>query len=155
MKLSTRVRYGMRAMVELAINPKEGPMPLRKLAQKQQISMKYLEQLAASLKIAGLVDSTRGAEGGYQLARKPEDISAWDVYKALDITTAPTDCLNNECHREKICACRNLWYDLDQAISDILKTYNLKKLAHSEKALLSGLEDDFESGCGKPKKMRR
>ena len=155
MKLSTRVRYGMRAMVELAKNPKDGPMPLRKLAQKQQISMKYLEQLAASLKIAGLVDSTRGAEGGYRLAKKPEDISAWDVYKALDVSTAPTDCLNHECHREKICACRNLWYDLNKAIATILKTYNLKKLAHSEKALLSGLEVDFEAGCGKPKKMRR
>ncbi|MCP4711649.1 MAG: RrF2 family transcriptional regulator [Planctomycetes bacterium] len=155
MKLSTRVRYGMRAMVELAKNPKDGPLPLRKLAQKQQISMKYLEQLAASLKIAGLIESTRGAEGGYRLARNPDEISAWDIYSALDTTTTPTDCLNIECHREKICACRNLWGDLNNAIEDILKTYNLKKLAHSEKALLGSRAEEIEAGCGNPPKKRR
>ena len=155
MKLSTRVRYGMRAMVELAKNPKDGPMPLRKLAQKQQISMKYLEQVAASLKIAGLIESTRGAEGGYKLAKKPDEITAWDVYCALDIATAPTDCLNTECHRESVCACRHLWDDLNNAIANILKRYNLKKLAHSEKALLSGREEEIEAGCGKPRKKRR
>ena len=141
-------------MVELAKNPKESPMPLRKLAQKQQLSMKYLEQLAASLKIAGLIESTRGAEGGYRLARKPEDITAWDIYNALDISTAPTDCLNSQCLRENICACRHLWGDLNNAITDILKTYNLKNLAHSEKALLGDRDEEIEAGCGKIKKTR-
>jgi len=155
MKLSTRVRYGMRAMVELAKNPKDGPMPLRKLAQKQQLSMKYLEQLASSLKIAGLVESTRGAEGGYKLSKKPEDITAWDIYSALDITTVPTDCLNSECHREKICACRNIWDDLHRSIAGVLKTYTLKKLAHSEKALLGNRPEEVVAACGKPKKKRR
>ncbi len=148
MKLSTRVRYGLRAMVELAKRPDDKPISLRELAEKQQISPKYLEQMAAALKIAGLVESARGAEGGYRLGRPADKITAWDVYRVLDIATTPTDCLNHHCNREKICACRELWDDLNRSIVEILKSYTLQKLAKRETALQKKHGTGYPPGCG-------
>ena len=147
MKLSTRVRYGLRAMVELAKKCDQGPVSLRELAEKQQISPKYLEQMAAALKIAGLVESTRGAEGGYRLARPADEITAWDVYRVLDIASTPTDCLNHHCSREKICACRELWDDLSRSIAEILKSSTLQKLAKRELALQKKHGTGNPPGC--------
>ena len=106
MKLSTRVRYGVRAMIELAKQPSDRPIPLRELAQNQQISPKYLEQMAASLKIAGLIESVRGAEGGYRLARPAREITVWDIYNVLDVSVEPIECLSTHCKREPVCAAR-------------------------------------------------
>ena len=147
MKLSTRVRYGLRAMVELAKQSDYKPISLRELAERQQVSSKYLEQMASALKIAGLVESVRGAEGGYRLARSADQITAWDIYRVLDIASVPTECLNYHCQREKICSSRELWDDLNRAIIDILKSCSLRKLAKRELALQKKLGADVPAGC--------
>lgn len=84
MKLSTKGRYGLRAMVDLGIYSEQEPVSISSIAQRQQISDRYLEQLIGKLKKAGLVSSVRGAQGGYQLARNPEDISAGDILRVLE-----------------------------------------------------------------------
>ena len=133
MKLSTRVRYGVRAMIELAKQPSDRPIPLRELAQNQQISPKYLEQMAASLKIAGLIESVRGAEGGYRLARPAREITVWDIYNVLDVSVEPIECLlSTACQREPVCAARELWAEMTEAMTKILKNKNLAHLAKRE-----------------------
>ena len=135
MKLSTRVRYGVRAMVELAKQPDNKPVPLRLLADNQQISPKYLEQMASSLKIAGLLESVRGAEGGYRLAKPAEDITIWDIYQVLDISVQPADCFGASCTRKDLCSAQELWMELADSITDILESYNLEDLAQREMEL--------------------
>jgi Rrf2 family protein len=135
MKLSTRVRYGLRALIELAKQPDNSPVPLRQLAQNQQISPKYLEQMAAIMKTAGLIESVRGADGGYRLAKPPQNISVWDVYKILDTEGALVDCRKSVCERVPFCATQEVWADLNQAIRETLQTKNLKELAEREKKL--------------------
>lgn len=132
MKLSTRVRYGVRAMIELAKQPSNQPIPLRALAERQKISSKYLEQMAASLKIAGLIESVRGAEGGYRLARPARDITIWDIYNVLDVSVEPVECISTSCSRENYCGARELWKEMTVAITKILKGNNLAQLAKRE-----------------------
>ncbi|HRS21305.1 MAG TPA: Rrf2 family transcriptional regulator, partial [Clostridia bacterium] len=84
MILSTKGRYGLKIMYELALNYGEGPMSLKEVAQRQQLSETYLEQLIAHLKKAGLVKSIRGAQGGYELIRKPEEISVGEIIRTLE-----------------------------------------------------------------------
>ena len=132
MKLSTKVRYGTRAMIELAKQPQDKLVPLRVLAKNQQISPKYLEQITAALKIAGLLKSVRGPEGGYRLSRPADKITVWDIYSVLDITVEPLECLSSYCERMKFCAARTLWTELDKSIATVLKSRTLKQLAKCE-----------------------
>jgi Rrf2 family protein len=132
MKLSTRVRYGVRAMVELAKQKENKPIPLRKLAENQAISPKYLEQMAASLKIAGLIESVRGAEGGYQLARPASEITVLDVYNVLDVSGDPINCVDPPCDRLPYCATRELWSELIDSIQKVLSSRTLQQLANRE-----------------------
>ncbi len=136
MKLSTRVRYGVRAMIELAKQTENKPVPLRVLAKNQNISTKYLEQMVSSLKIAGLIESVRGAEGGYRLARPARDINVWDIYNVLDVSVEPIECLHNCCTRENVCAAREMWAEMTKSITSILKSRNLQQLAKRELELM-------------------
>ncbi len=124
-------------MVELAKQSDNKPVPLRLLAENQQISPKYLEQMASSLKIAGLLESVRGVEGGYRLSKPAEDITVWDIYKVLDISVQPTDCFGSECSRSGMCSAQELWTKMADSIADILKSYDLRELAQRELKLQS------------------
>ena len=132
MKLSTRVRYGVRALIELAKQDNGQPMSLREIARRQEISPKYLEQMISSLKNAGLVRSVRGAEGGYRLGRSAEQISVWDIYSVLDIAATSIDCIPSPCDRIKHCGVREVWSDLYEAIADVLKRHTIAELAKRE-----------------------
>ena len=134
MKLSTRVRYGVRGLVELALADPDKPVPLKVLAENQEIPNKYLEQMISSLKIAGLVASVRGAEGGYRLAKPPESITAWDVYQVLDVSAAPIECVAGPCGKDRkdVCSCQEMWGELAEAISGVLQSWTLEKLAARE-----------------------
>lgn len=135
MKLSTRVRYGIRAMIELAKAENGAAVPLRQLARNQGVSSKYLEQMASSLKIAGLIESVRGAEGGYRLGRPAKDITAWDIYCVLDIATEPVDCIAGHCDRVEKCSAGELWREMTEAIETVLKSRTLRDLADREKTM--------------------
>ncbi len=135
MKLSTRVRYGVRAMIELALHEGGKPVPLRKLAENQAISAKYLEQIATSLKIGGLIDSVRGAEGGYRLSRGAENINLWDIYAVLDIAgdtsepAAKNPAVADESDKEGICAIQVVWKDLTKQVKEFMVGVTLAELA--------------------------
>lgn len=100
MKLSTKGRYGLRVMFDLALNGGDAPVSLAEISARQEISLSYLEQLMILLRKAGLVNSVRGASGGYALSRSPEEITVGEILIALEGSLAPTQCTvekNNDC----------------------------------------------------------
>ena len=130
MKLSTRTRYAVRAIIELAQNDPTKPLQLKIIAQRQEISVKYLEQLMAILRSAGFVKSVRGSKGGYMLARAPNQIRLNDVMHKLEGTVATVECVENEncCSRSADCAARYLWTQVEQAIEHVLQSITLQDL---------------------------
>ena len=110
MKLSTRARYGTRALLDLAIHGGEKPVLLREIAQRQEISTQYLEHLISPLLTAGILRSTRGARGGIWLAREPREIRLSEVIQLLEGSIAPVDCINNPetCPRSDACVTRDI-----------------------------------------------
>lgn len=150
MKLSTKGRYGLRAMLEMALNEDhKQPMATRTIAERQGISERYLEQLFIPLKQSGLVRSVRGAQGGYILGRDPKDISVGDIIRVLEGPIAPVDCVNevnpDQCERLNCCVTRDVWLKLRDAMSEVLDSYTLEYLAeetrHHERHGMSILDD--------------
>lgn len=131
MKISTKVRYGMRAMVELARRNDEAPVMLKSIAKNQKLSEKYLEQLFTLLRNAGLVKSERGSKGGYRLAKKADDITAYDVFIAMNGPLELVDCVVSKdfCDRIHECNTRCIWKHISDAVIDILKSRTLLELA--------------------------
>jgi len=130
MKLSTRARYGVRLMLSLALNYGKGPVFLKDIAKKEEISEKYLSLIIIPLRGAGLVNSNRGANGGYTLAREPSKITVKEIVDVLE-----GDCLVNcikdpsACTRISTCAARDIWVLLGGKISETLESISLEKLA--------------------------
>ncbi|MEK4230104.1 cysteine metabolism transcriptional regulator CymR [Solibacillus sp. FSL H8-0538] len=124
MKISTKGRYGLTIMIELAKHHGEGPIPLRQIAAEKDLSEAYLEQLVSPLRNAGLVKSVRGAYGGYMLAHKPTDISAADVIRVLEGPIQIVEGLENEEAPQ-----RELWLRIKNAVKDVLDTTSLEDLA--------------------------
>ena len=140
MKLSTRTRYAVRAIVELAQNDNNRPLQLKIIAQRQEISVKYLEQLMAILRSGGFVRSIRGSKGGYVLAKAPNQIKLNEVLHRLEGTVTTVECVENEdyCSRSADCASRYLWVQVEQAIEKVLEAITLQDLvdkANDEKKL--------------------
>ena len=140
MKLSTRTRYGMRAVLELAENYGKGPIQLKIIAQHQEISAKYLEQLMTILKSAGIVNSVRGSKGGYMLAKAPMQIKLSDVFYCLEGPVVTVECVDNEsyCTRTNDCVARQIWAEVQKAVIGVLQSKTLQNLvdrAKDKKAL--------------------
>lgn len=132
MRLSTRGRYGLKAMVDLAVEYGSGPMSVNALAEQQGISDSYLEQLIHQLRKAGLVNSVRGAQGGYVLSRPPEEINVGEVLRVLEGTTALVECVGNDffdCDNACSCSARPLWLKLQSRINDVLNTTTIRDMA--------------------------
>ena len=141
MKVSTKSRYGLAAMVDLAEQHGKGPVALRSVAARQQVSEHYLEQLMSSLRKAGFVRSIRGAQGGYILARDPDTISVGDIVRAMEGPIAPVDCLladrgENNPYCAKTCDCirRNIWQKMGDSINVTLDSISLASLCRDEQA---------------------
>ena len=132
MRLSTKGRYGVKAMVELALSYGEGPVALNSIADKQQISIHYLEQLFASLRKAGLVKSIRGSQGGYVLGDKPQNITVGDIIRTLEGPLAPADCVieddTKECAKAECCVTRNIWAKIRDSINDVVDSITLQDM---------------------------
>jgi len=140
MKLSTRTRYGMRAIIELAENGRKGPLQLKVIAKRQDISAKYLEQLMVVLKSAGFIRSIRGAKGGYLLAKAPKQIKLSDIFHCLEGTVSTVECVENEdyCKRAADCVARQVWTQVQEAIENVLQSITLQDVvdrAKGDKAL--------------------
>ena len=133
--MSTRGRYGTRAMLELALNYEQGPILLKDIAKNQEISFRYLDHLVTPLKTAGLVKNIRGKGGGYVLAKHPSQIRLIEVIQVLEGSIAPVDCVDDpeSCHRVDFCATRDIWVELKEAMANILKSVTLEELAQRQK----------------------
>jgi Rrf2 family transcriptional regulator, cysteine metabolism repressor len=135
MKISTKIRYGMRAMIELARNKGGDPVMIGFIARKQDLSEKYLEQLFTLLRNGGLVKSERGAKGGYRLAKDPDDITALEIFEAMNGPLELVDCSKNptSCRRSSECETIDLWQELNEKIRAVLSSKTLFELAAKEK----------------------
>jgi Rrf2 family protein len=135
MKLSTRGRYGARLMLDLALHYGEGPVLLKDIANRQGISEKYLWQLINPLKTMGLIGSTRGAHGGYVLARPPEEITLKEIVQVLEGSLCLVDCVENPgvCDRSQTCTSRDIWTEASNQISQILESMTLDKMVAKQR----------------------
>lgn len=129
MKLSTKGRYGLKAMFELAIHYGEDPVSLNIIADHQRISVNYLEQLIAPLRKKGLVTSARGAQGGYRLARDPAEITVKDILETLEGPLAPAGCVSDgeeeNCSNAEYCATRLIWERMKESIDEVVRSTTL------------------------------
>ncbi|MGQ9611174.1 MAG: RrF2 family transcriptional regulator [bacterium] len=130
MKLSTKGRYGARLMMDLALHYGNGPIALKDIAERQEISEKYLWQLIVPLKIAGLINATRGPQGGYALSKKPSEITLKDIINILDGPLCIVDCVDKPeiCKRSESCVTRNIWAEVTDKISEILGSITLEDM---------------------------
>ncbi len=141
MKLSTRGRYGLKAMFQLALHYGEGPIPLKNIADKQELSENYLEQLVSQLRKEGLLESVRGSQGGYMLAKPPQEITVGDVLRVLEGNLALTDCvLDNDlykCDREDECVAKLVWLKISNSINEVTDTITLNDMVEEHRKILA------------------
>lgn len=131
MKISTKGRYALRLMLDLALHDSDAPIRIKDIAARQDISDKYLEQIISSLNKAGYVKSIRGPQGGYKLARDPESYTVGMILRLTEGSLAPVACLDDEvntCDRQETCATLKLWQMLDEAIREVVDRVTLADL---------------------------
>jgi Rrf2 family cysteine metabolism transcriptional repressor len=135
-KLSTRTRYGTRALLELACHQGEGPVLLKDIAREQQISLPYLEHLIAPLINSGIIRSTKGPKGGISLAKKPAEIKLIEIIHLLEGSVAPVECVDNPgaCRRSAFCATRDVWSELKGVMDGFLQGTTLQDLVEKQKS---------------------
>jgi len=130
MKLSTRGRYGLRFMLDLALHYNDGPIFLKDIAQRQGISEKYLWQLIHPLKATGLINTTRGAHGGYLLAKAPGEITLKEIMQVVEGSLALVDCVDNAsiCQRAETCITRDVWQETTRGMLQTLESLTLETM---------------------------
>lgn len=135
MKLSTRGRYGTRALIELAMHDGDRSVSLKEIAANQELSLQYLEHLISPLIAGGLVKSTRGAKGGIRLAKPASEITLADVLGLLEGSNAPVECVDqpDACRRSKYCATRDVWTEVKESVDGILGSVTLEDIAQKQK----------------------
>jgi Rrf2 family protein len=140
MKLPTKIRYAVRAVVELADRDDASPVPVKDISEAQRMSAKYVKQLMNRLQRAGLVKGYPGIHGGYTLAKDAGDISLYDIYQALDISLVLVPCVGTppECDRIEVCSARMVWKRLHDSLEQTLKDTSVKELAKCERSLREG-----------------
>jgi Rrf2 family transcriptional regulator, iron-sulfur cluster assembly transcription factor len=140
MRLTTKGRFAVTAMIDLALQHGTGPVTLSEISQRQKISLSYLEQLFAKLRRRMLVDSVRGPGGGYTLAKDMAQVSVADIILAVDEPIDATQCGGKEnCRDEQKCITHDLWAKLNDHILDYLRGVTLKQLVDGQKAKASGV----------------
>ncbi|MBU4561029.1 Rrf2 family transcriptional regulator [bacterium] len=145
MRLSTKGRYGVRAMLDLALRYGQGPIPLKDISQREEISINYLEQLFARLRREGLVEGTRGPRGGFFLTKKPGRIKIGDVIRAIEGPISLVYCVDpeerkKECHRADRCITRLLWKRTSEKLAETLDAVTLEDLCEEARQLSKGKE---------------
>lgn len=135
MKISTKGRYGVRFMLDLALHSGNGCVALKDIAKRQNISEKYLWQVIAPLKSAGLIHSVRGARGGYRLAKTPSQVTVRDIVATLEGPSTFVECIGspNTCPRAATCAARDMWTELEEALAKAMDGITLDDLIEKHK----------------------
>ncbi len=138
MKISTKGRYALRMMLDLAVNSNGIYISLKDISMRQSISDKYSEQIINQLSKARLVKSTRGAKGGYMLMKAPSEYTVGDILRVMEGSLAPVACLEDEnvdCDRASSCVTLSVWKKLDKAIKDVVDNITLEDLVKEQNAL--------------------
>lgn len=136
MKLSTKGRYGVKAMVDLAINYGEAPVSIKTISKRQEISEYYLEQLFSPLRKAKLIRSIRGAQGGYVLNKEPKDIKVSDIMYVLEGPIEIADCIDGvACNNVDCCATRMLWKKIKESIDEVMEGITLQDIVNDYKEI--------------------
>lgn len=147
MRVSTKGRYGVRAMFELAKNYGSYPVSVKTVSERQEIPLSYLEQILNQLHKAKLVRSVRGPGGGFLLGKKPKDIRIIDIILALSESISPVYCVDNleqeQCRNADNCVARLLWKKLDKKIREVLENTTLKDLCEWAKELSSKVDHEY------------
>ena len=136
MNVTSKGRYALRVMLDLAQHPDDGFVSLKTIAERQDISMKYLEAIVGALKKAGLLDSTRGKEGGYCLLRAPEEYRVGEILRSTEDKLAPVACIKAggvDCAHARECMTLPMWRELDELTNAYLDTVTLRDLLTGEK----------------------
>jgi Rrf2 family cysteine metabolism transcriptional repressor len=135
MKISTKIRYGTRAMLELATQYGKGPVELREIAKKENISPKYLEQVIIPLRTGGLVKAIRGSKGGYSLAKPPSEICLNDLIEILEGPLNLIECLSDPtaCRKVTSCVTRDIWKEVSEAIYKIFNSITLEDMVNRKR----------------------
>jgi len=135
MKISTKGRYGLRFMIDLALHQDRGQIVAEEIAKRQDISSKYIHVLATDLRNAGLIRTVRGPNGGYELARQPSAISALDVLAALEGKCVPVECVRDAsvCVRAGRCVAREAWCEVASAVDTVLASFTLEQLSNRQR----------------------
>jgi len=131
MKISTKGRYALRVMLDLALNQTGGFIPLKDISERQDITVKYLEQIAIPLTRAGYLKSSRGTGGGYRLARSPKEYKIGNILRVMEGNLSPVTCLEddpNECPRSEICPTLSFWEGLNRTIEEYVDGITLEDL---------------------------
>lgn len=131
MMISTKGRYALKIMIDLAENAGERPVNIKSVSKRQDISVKYIEQIISSLVKAGFVKSVRGSQGGYFLTRSPEQYSVGEILRAAEGDISPVECVSTDktpCSKENICLLRPLWKELDEAVNHVVDNHTLKDI---------------------------
>ncbi len=143
MKISTKGRYALRIMLDLALHDSGELVPLKEIAKRQGITLKYMEQIISPLSKSGFVQSSRGSNGGYRIARRPSDLTAGDILRALEGPLAPTACLQNagyvDCDRAEICETLDFWKGFNKVVNDYVDSVTLEDLVNHSLAM----QDDY------------
>jgi len=151
MKLSTRSRYGTRMMLDMAEHYDEGAVQIGDIAKRQDISVKYLEQLVIPLKKANYVKSVRGPKGGHMLAKPPEEITVGEIVEVLEGGINLVDCIENPhmCNKSNHCLTRGIWQEATKAMYDKINFITFSEIIETGKGLLKGT--GLRSSKGKKK----
>ncbi len=130
MKVSTKGRYGLRTLVDIAVHQGKGAVTLNDIARRQKISVKYLWQVINPLKMAGLLSVTRGAKGGYALAKRPEEINMLEVVSRLEGPLSVVECITRDdfCDEIDTCVARSVWKEVNQTVEQTLKNITLAEV---------------------------
>ena len=142
MKISTRGRYALRLMVDLAASPGDEFVTIKSIAARQEISEKYLEQIITVLSRAGFVKSARGAQGGYKLSKPAKEYTVGMILRAIEGSLVPVKCMEdepNQCPRCSVCVTLDVWKQIDAAVSGVVDHITLAELAQKQKALPADL----------------
>lgn len=146
MKLSTKGRYGLRAMLDLALNAQEDAVSIKSISERQDISENYLEQIIATLKKLDYVQSTRGPKGGYVLMKQPKEISVGDILRALEGDLNPVDCIAvNEakaCNESEMCVTKFVWKKISESINEVVDNITLQDLIEEHYRIDHIIEDE-------------
>ncbi|NTU88412.1 MAG: RrF2 family transcriptional regulator [Actinobacteria bacterium] len=139
MKISTKGRYALRIMVDLAQHDNGGYTPLKEISERQEISMKYLETIISHLNKAGFVESVRGKGGGHRLAKPAQELTVGSVLELVEGTLAPVSCLEgdrNHCDRANTCYTLPMWQELNRIIAEYLGSVTIYDLVHQQDQLI-------------------